>query len=184
MTTRDIEDTIRDIYGIEVSEGSISNITSAVLEDIKEWQQRPLEPVYFVVWMDGIVVKVRQNGKVQGNRQKLLAPFEGFVKIKLEKYPDTKAAQMHDWLKEHYPGFPEVTPKTVYNFVMWVRQRHNIPIPEPQREYCIVESCPGDNRHRLTSGSTICVMDRARESRYTSFPWFFPAAGASLYTTP
>lgn len=36
------------------------------MEDIKEWQQRPLDPVYFVVWMDGIVVKVRQNGKVQG----------------------------------------------------------------------------------------------------------------------
>lgn len=66
MTTRDIEATIKDIYGIEVSEGSVSNITSSVLEDIKEWQQRPLEPVYFVVWMDGIVFKVRQNGKVQG----------------------------------------------------------------------------------------------------------------------
>jgi transposase-like protein len=66
MTTRDIEETIKDIYGIEVSEGSISNITSVVLEDIKEWQQRPLEPVYFVIWMDGIVLKVRQNGKVQG----------------------------------------------------------------------------------------------------------------------
>jgi len=80
--------------------------------------------------------------EVQGSRQKLLASFESFVKIKLEKYPDTKAAQMHDWLKEHYPGFPEVTPKTVYNFVMWVRQRHNIPIPDPQREFCIVEELP------------------------------------------
>ncbi|HOK26599.1 MAG TPA: IS256 family transposase [Bacteroidales bacterium] len=66
MTTRDIEETIKDIYGIEVSESSISNITSAIIEDIKEWQQRPLDPVYVVVWMDGIVVKVRQNGKVTG----------------------------------------------------------------------------------------------------------------------
>jgi transposase-like protein len=65
MTTRDIEATIKDIYGVEVSEGSISNITSTILEDIKEWQQRPLDPVYFIVWMDGIVFKVRQNGKVQ-----------------------------------------------------------------------------------------------------------------------
>jgi len=65
MTTRDIEATIKDIYGVEVSEGSISNITSSILEDIKEWQQRPLDPVYFIVWMDGIVFKVRQNGKVQ-----------------------------------------------------------------------------------------------------------------------
>jgi putative transposase len=66
MTTRDIEATIKDIYGVAVSGGSISNITSAILEDIKEWQQRPLDHVYYVVWMDGIVVKVRQNGKVQG----------------------------------------------------------------------------------------------------------------------
>ena len=65
MTTRDIEATIKDIYGVEVSEGSISNITSTILEDIKEWQQRPLDPVYFIVWMDGIIFKIRQNGKVQ-----------------------------------------------------------------------------------------------------------------------
>lgn len=66
MTTQDIEATIKDIYGIAVSEGSISHITNMVLDDIKEWQQRPLDPIYFVVWMDGIVLKVRQNGKVQG----------------------------------------------------------------------------------------------------------------------
>jgi len=90
--------------------------------------------------------------EVQGNRQKLLFPFEGFVKIKLEKYPDTKAAQMHDWLKEHYPGFPDVTPKTVYNFVMWVRQRHNIPIPDPQREYCIVEELPWGKQAQVDFG--------------------------------
>lgn len=66
MTTQDIEATIKDIYGIAVSEGSISHITNMVLDDIKEWQQRPLDPIYFVVWMDGIVLKVRQNGKVKG----------------------------------------------------------------------------------------------------------------------
>lgn len=90
--------------------------------------------------------------EAQGNRQKLLAPFEGFVKIKLEKYPDTKAAQMHDWLKEHYPGFPEVTPKTVYNFVMWVRQRHNIPMPDLHREYCIVEELPWGKQAQVDFG--------------------------------
>jgi len=65
MTVRDIEETIKEMYGVEVSEGSISSITNAILDSIKEWQQRLLEPVYFVVWMDGIVMKVRQNGKVQ-----------------------------------------------------------------------------------------------------------------------
>jgi putative transposase len=66
LSTRDIEETIKDIYGVEISEGSISNISSAVIEDIKEWQQRPLDPVYLVVQMDRIVVKVRQSGKVIG----------------------------------------------------------------------------------------------------------------------
>ena len=64
MTTRDIEETIKDIYGIKVSESSVSNITSIVIEDIKQWQNRPLDNVYFVVWLDGIVFKIRQNGKV------------------------------------------------------------------------------------------------------------------------
>jgi transposase-like protein len=43
MTTRDIGATIEDIYGVQLSESSISSITNAVLEDIKEWQQRPLD---------------------------------------------------------------------------------------------------------------------------------------------
>ena len=66
MSTRDIEATVKDIYGVELSEGTVSNITNTILENIKQWQQRPLEGVYFVVWMDGIVIKVRNNGKVQG----------------------------------------------------------------------------------------------------------------------
>jgi putative transposase len=64
MTTRDIEETVKDIYGIEVSESSISNITSVVIEDIKQWQNRALDNVYFVIWLDGIVFKIRQNGRV------------------------------------------------------------------------------------------------------------------------
>lgn len=64
MTTRDIEDSIKDIYGISVSESSISNITHAVIDDIKQWQSRLLNPVYFVIWLDGIVFKIRQNGRV------------------------------------------------------------------------------------------------------------------------
>jgi len=64
MTTRDIEEQIRDIYGVELSETTVSNLTGKMIESIKEWQNRPLEPVYFVVWMDGISFKIRQNSKV------------------------------------------------------------------------------------------------------------------------
>jgi putative transposase len=64
MSTRDIEDTVLDIYGVKVSESSVSTITATVLEDIKQWQQKPLDQVYYIIWMDGIVMKVRHNGKV------------------------------------------------------------------------------------------------------------------------
>jgi transposase-like protein len=66
MTVRHIEETIKEMYGIELREGSISNITNTVLNSIEEWQQRQLDPVYFIVWIGGIVMEIRQNGKVQG----------------------------------------------------------------------------------------------------------------------
>lgn len=75
----------------------------------------------------------------QSHRKKELQPYEDFVKSKLEKFPDTSAAQMHDWLKEHYQSFPDVSSKTVYNFVMWVRQKYGIPKITVAREYSIVE---------------------------------------------
>ena len=63
MTTSDISSQVKEIYGVDVSEGTISNVTNRIIEHVKEWQNRPLEQVYFVLWMDGIVLKVRQNGK-------------------------------------------------------------------------------------------------------------------------
>lgn len=64
MSVSDIEDQIKDVYKFEVSPATISRITSRVAEDIIVWQNRPLEPVYLIVWMDGIVFKVRENSKV------------------------------------------------------------------------------------------------------------------------
>jgi len=64
MSVSDIEEQIRDVYKFEVSTATISRITSRVAEDIVAWQNRPLEPVYLIVWMDGIVFKVRENSKV------------------------------------------------------------------------------------------------------------------------
>lgn len=64
MSNRDIEDQIKDIYDLNVSSSTISRITDSVTEDILAWQNRPLDPVYLVVWMDGIVFKVREGSKV------------------------------------------------------------------------------------------------------------------------
>lgn len=64
MSVSDIEDELRDIYQIALSTSSISIITNKVTQAASEWQNRPLERLYMVVWMDGIVFKVRESGKV------------------------------------------------------------------------------------------------------------------------
>ncbi|HEY0731503.1 MAG TPA: IS256 family transposase [Chitinophagaceae bacterium] len=63
MTTSDISEHVKSVYGVEVSEGTISNVTNRIIEHVREWQNRPLEDVYLTVWMDGIVVKVKHNAK-------------------------------------------------------------------------------------------------------------------------
>jgi hypothetical protein len=119
----------------------------------------------------------------QCERKKELQPFEEFVKTRLEKYQDTSAAQMHDWLKEKNEDFPYTSPKTVYNFVMWVRQKYNLPKTVPTREYMIVEELPygqqaqadfGEYNLRDTNGKRVktwffvLVLSR---SRY-KYVWF------------
>jgi len=64
MTTRDIEDHLRDIYGVKASSSLISNITDKIMPAVVEWQARPLDSVYPIVFLDGIVFKVRHDGKV------------------------------------------------------------------------------------------------------------------------
>jgi transposase-like protein len=64
MTTSDVRKQVEDIYGLAISEATISNITETIMVSAKEWQQRLLEPVYYAVWMDGVVLKIREDGKV------------------------------------------------------------------------------------------------------------------------
>lgn len=78
----------------------------------------------------------------QSDRKKNLLAYEEFIKNRLEQYPDTSAAQMHDWLKENFSGFVAVSPKTVFNFVVWVRQHYRIPKISIAREYEVVEELP------------------------------------------
>jgi transposase-like protein len=64
MTTSDVRKQVLEIYGLEISETTVSNITEGIMESAKEWQKRALEPVYYALWMDGIVLKVRSDNKV------------------------------------------------------------------------------------------------------------------------
>ena len=64
MTTGDIEAHIRDIYGVEVSDTTVSRVTDKILPIAKEWQQRPLESIYAVVFLDAIHYHVRSKGQI------------------------------------------------------------------------------------------------------------------------
>jgi hypothetical protein len=65
LTTRDIEAHLRELYGVSVGRDLISRVTDAVLEDVKAWQQRPLDDVYPVLFLDAFVLKIRDDGSVQ-----------------------------------------------------------------------------------------------------------------------
>jgi len=64
MSTRDIEQQIKEIYGVTISSSSVSNITDQIISDVVAWQKRPLEETYLIVWLDGIRLKVRHEGKI------------------------------------------------------------------------------------------------------------------------
>ena len=64
MSTRDIEDHLRDIYGVEASSSLVSRITDKIMPAVTEWQSRPLDAVYPIVFLDGIVFKVRKDARV------------------------------------------------------------------------------------------------------------------------
>src|SRR6266498_2277206 len=65
LSTRDIEAHLAEIYGVKVGRDLISRVTDAVVEDVREWQQRPLDDVYPVVFLDALVLKIREGGTVQ-----------------------------------------------------------------------------------------------------------------------
>ena len=64
MTTRDIRDVIKEMYNAEISHSVISNVTDAVIDEVTAWQNRPLDSVYPIVFLDCIVVKVHQDKRV------------------------------------------------------------------------------------------------------------------------
>ena len=65
LSTRDIEAHLAEIYGVKVGRDLISRVTDAVMDDVREWQQRPLDDVYPVLFLDALVLKVREGGTVQ-----------------------------------------------------------------------------------------------------------------------
>lgn len=118
------------------------------------------------------------------NRGHILDPYRDFIIGRLSQYQETPAAQMHDWLKENYSDFPKVSPKTVYNYVMKIRQEYGLPkISESERQYsALPETAPGEyaqvdfgqTKLRKSDGTRVKVYFIAillSHSRY-KFIWF------------
>jgi putative transposase len=65
MTTRDIQSHLEEMYGVDVSPALISEVTDSVMEEVRVWQSRPLEPIYPIVYLDALMVKMRHEGRVE-----------------------------------------------------------------------------------------------------------------------
>jgi putative transposase len=65
MTTRDIQSHLEEMYGVDVSPALISEVTDGVMEEVKSWQGRPLEPIYPIIYLDALMVKMRHEGRVE-----------------------------------------------------------------------------------------------------------------------
>jgi hypothetical protein len=85
-------------------------------------------------------------------RSKKLAPYEDYVKSRLELCLEASSAQVHDWLKEHYPGFPNVSIKSIYNFVLYVRNKHQLLKTFDTREFSQVEQLPYGQQSQIDFG--------------------------------
>lgn len=157
LSTRDIEAHLKEIYGVNVGRDLISRVTDTVMEDVRAWQQRPLEDVYPVVFLDALVLKIREGGSVQrracylalgvtveGDRDVLGMWFqetEG-AKFWMQVLTDLKQRGVQDILiccVDGLKGFPEaieaIFPHTVVQTCVVHLIRHSLKyVPRRERE--------------------------------------------------
>ncbi len=141
LSTREIQGHLQELYGTEVSPTLISQVTDSVLEDIQVWQNRPLEAVYPILYLDALIVKSREDGRVRnravyvalgvslsGHKELLglwIAPSEG-AKFWLSVLTELKNRGMQDCFiacVDGLTGFPEAI-ETVF--------------PQTQVQLCLV----------------------------------------------
>jgi putative transposase len=157
LSTRDIEAHIEEIYGVKVGRELISKVTDAVMDDVRAWAARPLEDVYPVIFLDALVLKIRENGTVQrracylalgitvdGDRDVLGMWFqetEG-AKFWMQVLNDLKQRGVQDILiccVDGLKGFPEaieaIFPKTTVQTCIVHLIRHSLKyVPRRERE--------------------------------------------------
>ena len=111
-----------------------------------------------------------------------LEEYKDFIADKLRSFPDTSAAQMHDWLKEAYPFFPDVCPRTVYNTVMEVRAEANIPkVSVTGRDYRVLPESPSGQYAQVDFGQKKLRKGDGTEN-HCSFFWFRHAVICNMQT--
>lgn len=101
----------------------------------------------------------------QSTRNKVLAPYEDFVKARLEACVDASAAQVHDWLREHFKDLDEVNAKTVFNFVLYVRSKYGIPKPFDNRDYTQVAELPYGKQAQADFGEYNMTTDEGKRKK-------------------
>jgi transposase len=100
-------------------------------------------------------------------RVKKLAPYEDFVRERIESCFDASSTQVHDWLKECHPDFMNVNEKTVYNFVLYVREKYKLLKEFSSRDYCQVAELPYGKQAQVDFGEFIMgAMENQRRKVY------------------
>ena len=105
----------------------------------------------------------------QTSREKLLVPYEEFVKTKLESCPEASAAQVHDWLKEHYENCINVNAKTVFNFVLFDRRKYGIPKPFNHRDHIQVDELPYGKQAQVDFGEYNMTTEESKRKKIYFF---------------
>jgi transposase len=105
----------------------------------------------------------------QSHRNKVLAPYEDFIKARLENCEDASAAQVHDWLKENFKDFIDVNDKTVFNFVLFVRGKHGIPKPFNHRDFEKIEELPYGKQAQVDFGEYNMTTDECKRKKIYFF---------------
>jgi len=111
--------------------------------------------------------------EVQSSRHKLLAPYEDYIKARLEDCEDASAAQVHDWLKENFEDFIDVNSKTVFNFVLFVRNKHGIPKPFDYRDYTQADELPYGKQAQVDFGEYNITTDEDKRKKIYFFCMVF-----------
>jgi putative transposase len=190
MTVRDIQAHLKEIYGVDVSPDLISTVTDAVIDEVRAWQSRPLDPVYPILYLDALVVKVKDQGRVS-NKAIYLAiginvsglkevlgmwasETEG-AKFWLSIITELKARGVKDFFiacVDGLKGFPEaietVFPKTQVQLCLVHLMRNSLAYVSYKDRKCVAQDLKAVYRSASSEEAEACLEEFGRkwDARY------------------